>query len=119
VTAEKTKREDAFWSEIDFVGANVVMAIIADFMLTWLPAPTMSFRPRAAAAAAAGGGNALLAFLASCPDNAFQRVPVGMEPFTLAQRLGAILRNGGKLLGVGFGASLLGEGVSWGLVPAC
>lgn len=29
--------------EIDFVGANIGMAIIADFMLTWLPAPTLSY----------------------------------------------------------------------------
>ena len=43
ITAEKAKREDNFWKEIDFVGANVVMAIIADFMLTWLPAPTLSY----------------------------------------------------------------------------
>jgi hypothetical protein len=27
----------------------------------------------------------------------------------VAQRVGAILRNGGKLLGVGFGASMLGK----------
>lgn len=53
--------------------------------------------------------NPLMAFFASCPDNAFQRVPSGMEPFTLGQRFGAILRNGGKLLGVGFGASMLGK----------
>lgn len=44
VTAEYAKRGDNFTNEIDFVAANVVMAIIADFMLTWLPAPTMSFR---------------------------------------------------------------------------
>ncbi len=43
VTAEKTKRGESFWREIDFVGANVVMAIIADFMLTWIPAPTLSY----------------------------------------------------------------------------
>ena len=43
ITAEKAKREDNFWKEIDFVGANVVMAIIADFMLTWLPTPTLSY----------------------------------------------------------------------------
>lgn len=55
--------------------------------------------------------NALASFLASCPDNAFQKVPPGMEPFTGAQRLGAILRNGSKLLGVGFCASMIGEGV--------
>lgn len=43
LTAEKTKREDNFAREIDFVAANVIMAIIADFMLTWLPAPTLSY----------------------------------------------------------------------------
>lgn len=43
ITAEKTKRKDSFWAEIDFVAANIVMAIIADFMLTWLPAPTLSY----------------------------------------------------------------------------
>ncbi len=32
-----------------------------------------------------------------------------MEPFTLGQRSLAILRNGLKLLGVGFSASMLGE----------
>lgn len=57
----------------------------------------------------ATSSNALINFFASCPDNAFQRVPPGMEPFSLLQRVGAILRNGTKLLGVGFCASLLGE----------
>jgi hypothetical protein len=33
-----------------------------------------------------------------------------MEPFTGAQRVGAILRNGSKLLAVGFCASMIGEG---------
>lgn len=111
VTAEKTKREDAFWKEIDFVGANVVMAIIADFMLTWIPAPTLSFAPRTKASS-----NALMNFFASCPDNAFQRVPPGMSPFSLGQRIGAILRNGGKLLTVGFCASMLGVGITNALV---
>ena len=56
----------------------------------------------------------LLAMFAGCPDNAFQRVQPGMEPFSLGQRLGAILRNGLKLWGVGFCASLLGEtGARW------
>jgi|LauGreSBDMM110SN_4_FD.fasta_scaffold70818_2 hypothetical protein len=43
VTAEITKRQDLFWSQVDFVIADVIMALIADFMLTWLPAPTLSF----------------------------------------------------------------------------
>jgi hypothetical protein len=29
--------------ELDFVAANVMMALIADFMLVWLPAPTLTY----------------------------------------------------------------------------
>lgn len=43
------------------------MAIIADFMLVWLPAPTVSLR--APLAVTAGGLNK---FFHGCPDNAFQ-----------------------------------------------
>ena len=42
--AEYTKRGESFYKEADFVFANTLMAIIADFMLTWLPAPTLSYR---------------------------------------------------------------------------
>lgn len=44
LSAEYTRRQENFFKEIDFVFANATMAIIADFMLTWLPAPTLSFR---------------------------------------------------------------------------
>lgn len=62
--------------------------------------------------------SALANFFAACPDNAFQRVMPGMEPFSLTQRMGAILRNGMKLMGVGFCASAMGgcrvQGACWG-----
>ena len=32
--------------------------------------------------------NPIQRYFASCPDNAFQKVPSGYKPFTLAQRLG-------------------------------
>lgn len=44
-----------------------VMAIIADFMLVYLPAPTVSLRPPLALDA-----GRLAKFFYSCPDNAFQ-----------------------------------------------
>ncbi|PNH01974.1 hypothetical protein TSOC_012090 [Tetrabaena socialis] len=44
ITAEYTKRGESFYREADFVFANTLMAIIADFMLTWLPAPTLSYK---------------------------------------------------------------------------
>lgn len=43
-TAEATKRGDMFFSELDFVVANVIMALVADFCLVWLPAPTVTWR---------------------------------------------------------------------------
>jgi hypothetical protein len=46
MTAEFTKRGPSFYSELDFVAANVLMAIIADFMLVWLPAPTFALAPQ-------------------------------------------------------------------------
>lgn len=103
-TAEYTKRGDSFNKELDFVAANVVMAIIADFMLVWLPAPTLSY----AAAASAGKLNLFSKLFAGCPDNAFQKVQPGMPAFTLLQRMGAPVRNGLKLACVGFSASMIG-----------
>jgi hypothetical protein len=70
--------------ELDFVAANVMMAIIADFMLVWLPAPTMSFAG-AAAARKAGLFDVFGRIFAGCPDNAFQKVQPGMPTFTLLQ----------------------------------
>ena len=72
--AEAEKRKGRFSKELDFVTANVIMAIIADFMLVWLPAPTMSF---ATATACKTPQNALARFFSCCPDNAFQKVPKG------------------------------------------
>jgi hypothetical protein len=66
------------------VAANVLMAIIADFMLVWLPAPTLTFA--AAAAAKRSGPLALFArAFEGCPDNAFQKVQPGMPQFTFMQ----------------------------------
>ncbi|KAK9848846.1 hypothetical protein WJX84_001462 [Apatococcus fuscideae] len=106
-SAEFGKRGELFWVELDFVLANVIMALIADFMLVWLPAPTIAFRPTGD-----GSKNAVMSFFDSCPDNAFQRVPEGHAPYSIAQRGGAVARNGLKLLAVGFAASLLGVGIT-------
>eukprot|EP00898_Chlorokybus_atmophyticus_P008359 jgi/Chlat1/8524/Chrsp80S07816 len=100
--AELEKRRDKFSQELDFVFADVVMAIIADFMLAWLPAPTVGLGKAPARTA-----GKLATFLFNCPDNAFQ-VVVGARPYTLLQRSGAIVRNGAKLFAVGTGASFFG-----------
>ena len=66
--AEYNKRGDNFSRELDFVFANVVMALIADTMLVWLPAPRAILSTKAST----GHQSAAAAWLKSCPDNAFQ-----------------------------------------------
>ncbi|KAK4476356.1 hypothetical protein RD792_015505 [Penstemon davidsonii] len=110
--AELEKRRENFTKELDFVFADVVMAIIADFMLVWLPAPTVSLRP--SLAISAGG---LSRFFYGCPDNAFQ-VALSGTSYSFLQRIGAIARNGAKLFVVGTGASLVGTGVTNLLITA-
>ncbi|CAL8114155.1 unnamed protein product [Prunus armeniaca] len=92
------------------------MAIIADFMLVWLPAPTVSLRPPLTVSA-----GRLAKFFYGCPDNAFQ---LWLEHLTHSYRDGsigmccAIVRNGAKLFAVGTGASLVGTGVTNALINA-
>ncbi|XP_077249130.1 protein RETICULATA-RELATED 4, chloroplastic-like [Tasmannia lanceolata] len=110
--AEWERRRENFVKELDFVVADVVMAIIADFMLVWLPAPTVSLRPALAVSA-----GPIAKFFYSCPDNAFQ-VALSGTSYSFLQRIGAILRNGAKLFAVGTSASLVGTGVTNALINA-
>ncbi|KAF7153054.1 hypothetical protein RHSIM_Rhsim01G0126800 [Rhododendron simsii] len=110
--AELERRREKFTKELDFVFADVVMAIIADFMLVWLPAPTVSLRPALAVSA-----GSLAKFFYGCPDNAFQVALAGTS-YSFLQRVGAIVRNGAKLFAVGTGASLVGTGITNGLINA-
>ncbi|CAL5212004.1 unnamed protein product [Lathyrus oleraceus] len=110
--AELEKRKENFTKELDFVCADVVMAIVADFMLVWLPAPTVSLRPPLSVSA-----GLIAKFFFGCPENAFQ-VALAGSSFSLIQRIGAIVRNGAKLFAVGTGASLIGTGVTNALINA-
>ncbi|PKU67980.1 protein RETICULATA-RELATED 4, chloroplastic [Dendrobium catenatum] len=110
--AEWERRRENFMKELDFVFADVVMAIIADFMLVWLPAPTVSLRPPLAVTA-----GPIAKFFHRCPDNAFQ-VALSGTSYSLLQRIGAIVRNGSKLFVVGTTASLVGTGVTNALINA-
>lgn len=110
--AEYEKRREKFFKELDFVIADVVMAIVADFMLVWLPAPTVSLQPPLAV-----NSGAIAKFFYNCPDNAFQVALAGTS-YSLLQRFGAIVRNGAKLFAVGTSASLVGTGVTNALINA-
>ncbi|KAL0389312.1 UNVERIFIED_CONTAM: protein RETICULATA-RELATED 4, chloroplastic [Sesamum calycinum] len=110
--AEYQRRKENFLNELEVVFADVVMAIIADFMLVYLPAPTVSLRPPLALDA-----GRIAKFFYSCPDNAFQIALPGTS-FSLLQRIGAIMRNGAKLFAVGTTSSMVGTVVTNALINA-
>ncbi|KAK9072807.1 hypothetical protein SSX86_009242 [Deinandra increscens subsp. villosa] len=110
--AEYEKRKENFSKELEIVFADVVMAVIADFMLVFLPAPTISLRPPISVNA-----GRIAKFFYNCPDNAFQ-IALGGASYSLLQRLGAIARNGSKLLAVGTASSLVGTVVTNTLINA-
>ncbi|XP_022752364.1 protein RETICULATA-RELATED 4, chloroplastic-like [Durio zibethinus] len=110
--AEYERRRENFFNELEVVFADVVMAIIADFMLVYLPAPTISLRPPLAI-----GAGAISKFFYSCPDNAFQVALPGTS-YSFLQRLGAVMRNGAKLFAVGTTSSLVGTAVTNALINA-
>ncbi|XP_074313152.1 protein RETICULATA-RELATED 4, chloroplastic-like isoform X3 [Silene latifolia] len=76
------------------------MALVADFMLVWLPAPTIPLRPALAISV-----GPVARFFYACPDNAFQIALAGTN-YSLIQRAGALVRNGAKLFDVGASASV-------------
>ncbi|XP_021736315.1 protein RETICULATA-RELATED 4, chloroplastic-like [Chenopodium quinoa] len=110
--AELEKRKDNFKKELDFVTADVIMALVADFLLVWLPAPTVSLRPALARSVGPVGK-----FFYGCPDNAFQ-VAVAGTTYSILQRIGALARNGAKLFAVGATSSVIGTGVTNLLINA-
>ncbi|KAI4368628.1 hypothetical protein MLD38_017165 [Melastoma candidum] len=110
--AEYDRRRENFFNELEIVFADVVMAIIADFMLVYLPAPTVALRP-----ALATNAGALAKFFHNCPDNAFQIALPGTS-YSFLQRLGAIARNGSKLFAVGTTSSLVGTAATNALINA-
>ncbi|KAK4784017.1 hypothetical protein SAY86_018385 [Trapa natans] len=110
--AEYERRRENFFKELEIVFADVVMAIIADFMLVYLPAPTVSLRP-----ALAKNAGSFAKFFYSCPDNAFQIALPGIS-YTLMQRLGSIARNGANLFAVGTTSSLVGTAVTNAFINA-
>lgn len=110
--AEYDRRRENFFKELEIVFADVVMAIIADFMLVYLPAPTVALR-----APLALNAGRLSKFFYKCPDNAFQVALPGTS-YSFLQRMGAIVRNGTKLFAVGTTSSLVGTMVTNALINA-
>ncbi|XP_048499734.2 protein RETICULATA-RELATED 4, chloroplastic-like [Beta vulgaris subsp. vulgaris] len=110
--AEYEKRRENFFNELEVVFADWVMAVIADFMLVYLPAPTFALRQPLALNA-----GPISKFFHNCPDNAFQ-IALGGASYSLMQRIGAIVRNGSKLFAVGTASSLVGTSITNAVINA-
>ena len=81
--AELHKRPVKFWGELDLVFANVVMSLLADVALIWIPAPQVSLTPKATSHhQEAVKKGSVRRWLAGCPDNAFQVIMSYAAPDT-------------------------------------
>lgn len=99
LSAEYEARKDRFWIEKEFVGANLLSALLADFALVYFPAPSVRLAP----SVAASGWRAKFAAAAqSLPTSVFQTD----RTFTMAQRAATFGLKAGQLFLVGFACSL-------------
>ncbi|CAA2979012.1 RETICULATA-RELATED 4, chloroplastic [Olea europaea subsp. europaea] len=99
--AEYSRRKENFFNELEIVFADV-------FLFRVLPHVRCSLWFNAGCHAK---------FLYSCPENAFQ-VALRGTSCSFLQRIGAIVRNGGKLFAVGTTSSLVGTVVTNALINA-
>lgn len=106
--AEYEKRRENFFREGEFVFANLVTALLADFALVYLPAPSVALEKTSA------GTSWLKRMATDLPSNIFQTD----RPFTMGQRAGGFLLKGGQLFVVGFACCLIGAALTNGLVLA-
>lgn len=109
LSAEFEQRRATFWKEGEFVFANVITAILADFALVYLPAPSVALARNAR-------GSGIVAWLnnvsTKLPSNIFQTD----RPFTLAQRCGGFVLKGSQLFVVGMLCCFVGSALTNGLV---
>lgn len=106
--AEFERRRENFFKEGEFVFANLVTALLADFALVYLPAPSVALEKTGA------GSNWLKRLATELPSNIFQTD----RPFTLGQRAGGFLLKGGQLFTVGFACCMIGAALTNVLVFA-
>lgn len=95
LTAEYEQRRDKFWDQKEFVFANLLSAILADFALVYLPAPSVRLTN---ASPGKSIGTWLANLAAGLPSNVFQ----SDRPFSLAQRIAGFGVKSLQLFGVGF-----------------
>jgi hypothetical protein len=106
LSAEYERRRENFFREGEFVVANLISALLADFALVYLPAPSVALSRSSVRS------NWLTRLATELPSNVFQTD----RPFTLAQRAGGFALKGAQLFVVGFVCCAVGAAVTNGLV---
>jgi hypothetical protein len=104
--AEYERRRENFFREGEFVFANLVTALLADFALVYLPAPSVALEQSGA------GASWLKRLAVDLPSNIFQTD----RPFTVAQRGGGFALKAAQLFAVGFCCSMIGVAMTNSLV---
>lgn len=104
--AEYERRRENFFREGEFVFANLITALLADFALVYLPAPSVALE------GVAEGSGWLKKLAVRLPSNIFQTD----RPFTMAQRAGGFGLKAAQLFVVGFACSLIGAAMTNSLV---
>jgi hypothetical protein len=104
--AEYAKRGSKTLLEIDFVIADLVMGLSANFFAVYLSAPVLQTSKSKVSDAKV---SQLAAFIAGCPDNSFQKCAPGTT-FSVLQRIFAMIKVAPKLFVIGFIAMALGTG---------
>lgn len=121
LSAEYSVRRERFFDEIDFVFANVLMALLADFALVYFPAPSVSLGGAARASASAGpssgaaiaGVRGWIARAAGgLPSNVFQTD----RAYSMQQRLACYVYKVAQLFVVGTACAAAGVSVTNALI---
>ena len=104
--AEYAKRGSKTLLEIDFVIADLVMGLSANFFAVYLSAPVLQTSKSQAPDAKL---SKFATFISGCPDNSFQKCAPGSS-FSALQRIFAMIKVAPKLFVIGFIAMALGTG---------
>ena len=102
--AEISKRGAASLSELDFIIADLIMGLTANFFAVYLSAPS----GRSTETKNDQQVGRFASFLSRCPDNAFQKCSPGSR-FTMLERIFAIIKACPKLFAIGFVAMAIGS----------
>lgn len=108
LSAEYEQRREKFFEQGEFVISNLITAILADFALVYLPAPSVALQK----ASGTGVGAWISNLSTTLPSNIFQTD----RSFTIAQRMAGFALKGTQLFVVGLGCCFAGVLVTNGLV---